>query len=170
METQQEIWKAVAECNGEYYISSQGKFKSYKFGRERILKHGYDKDGYAVVGICRNGKSKNYFVHRLVALAFISNTENKPEVNHIDGDKLNNHSSNLEWNTSKENIKHAWDSGLFESKRLAIIKFNSKPVLDILTKKKYDSLKLACLDISESYNKHALRHRKSSKLQRFFYL
>jgi len=76
--------------------------------------------------------------------------------------------------TRKENIQHAWDSGLFESTRLAISKAvskaKSKPVVDIITGKKYDSLKLACLDINETYRCHNLRIFQKSKLQRFFYL
>ena len=55
--------------------------------------------------VCLTNKN-TYIIHRLVALTFIENKENKPEVNHIDGNKLNNHISNLEWNTTQENLEH----------------------------------------------------------------
>lgn len=67
-------------------------------------------DGYMCLRVRPCGK--RYKVHRIVAMAFIPNPENKPQVNHIDGNKQNNHVSNLEWATAKENIKHAWKSGL----------------------------------------------------------
>lgn len=170
MNTQPEQWKAIAECNGQYYISDHGQVKSYKFGREVILKPTLQGKGYLKVEVYVNGKRKMHKIHRLVAKAFIENTENKPEVNHKDCNKSNNHIQNLEWATAKENMKHALDMGVLELRRLAVIKANSKPVLDIKTGKKYDSLKLACIDIGEPYSTHKRRNWKSSKLQRFFYI
>jgi hypothetical protein len=126
--------------------------------------------GYLRIGIWVNDKQKMHKIHRLVANAFIENIDNKPEVNHKDTIKTNNHIDNLEWNTSKENIKHGWNNGLFESTRLAIVKAHSKPVKDITNGKKYDSLKLACQDIGENYSTHASRIRRNSPFQRFFYL
>ena len=172
----QEIWKPIAECNGEYYVSSWGRVKSLKFGKERILKERMQGPGlkYPVVSLSIKGNIHQIKIHKLVALAFILNPDNKPQVNHKDGNKTNNHIDNLEWVTHQENVQHAWDTGLFEGKRLAISKATSKakskPVIDILTNKKYDSLKLACLDINESYRCHHLRIFQKSKLQRFFYL
>lgn len=168
----QEIWKPVAECNGEYYVSSWGRVKSFKFGKERILKHYSLGSGlpYCAYSLRIKHKTKICTAHRLVALAFISNPDNKPQVNHKDGNKFNNHIDNLEWVTHQENLKHAWDTGLFESQRLASIKAKSKAVIDILTGKKYDSLNVACQDIDESYFRHCMRICRKSKLQRFFYL
>lgn len=111
----QEIWKPVAECNGEYYVSSWGRVKSYKGGREVILKHWIVK-GYLFIQLSKNNKQKSVSIHRLVAEAFIMNPLNKPTVNHKDGNKTNNCIDNLEWMTHKENIQHAWDTGLFKSK------------------------------------------------------
>ena len=166
----QEIWKPVAECNGEYYVSSWGRVKSLKFGKERILKPGSSQGYLSVIISKTNEKVKCKTIHKLVALAFISNPENKPSVNHKDGNKLNNHIDNLEWNTYKENIQHAWKNGLCESTRVAITKRQSKPVFDLLTNTKYDSLKIACLQTGENYWTQKNRTLNQRKNQRFFYL
>jgi hypothetical protein len=171
MGTQHEQWKAVADSNGEYQISDHGQVKSHKRGKERILKPSLTGSGYpAVLIYLPNKKTKCQKIHKLVALAFIPNPENKPQVNHKDGNKSNNHIDNLEWATAKENLQHGWNTGLFESKRLATIKANSKQVIDIQTGKKYDSLKKACEDIGEAYCCHRSRIFQKSKRQRFFYL
>jgi hypothetical protein len=169
MNTQIEQWKAVAECNGEYQVSNLGRVKSLKNGKERILKEAL-VNGYLRIEIFTKGNRKSYPLHKLVSLAFIENGHNKPEVNHIDGNKLNNNVSNLEWVTRKENMQHAWDTGLFNLCRLAISKAHSKPVIDKLTNKKYDSLIAACNDINEPYNRHKVRSSRQSPLQRFFYV
>ena len=169
----QEIWKAVADSNGIYHISDHGQVKSLKYGKERILKPslvGRPGNQYLAVDLVIKDKRKMHKIHRLVAMAFIPNPENKPQVNHKDGNKLNNHIDNLEWATAKENQQHAWDTGLKEATRLATIQANSKPVIDIVNGKKHDSLTKACEEIGEPYNLHQLRIFKKSKLQRFFYL
>ena len=123
MKTQIEEWKPIAECNGIYYISNYGRLKSFKYGKERFLKPylmGYGLQ-YSCFSLLTNNKRKICKAHRLVALAFIPNPDNKPQVNHKDGNKANNHIDNLEWVTSKENHQHGWQNGLFESRRLALI-------------------------------------------------
>lgn len=166
----QEIWKPVAECNGEYYVSSWGRVKSLKFGKERILKPSLIGNGYRAVLIHLDKKVKCHTIHKLVALAFIPNPDNKPQVNHKDGDKLNNHMSNLEWLTAKENTNHAWSTGLCEFNRNASSMRRKKPVLDLLTQKKYNSLLEACIDINEPYARHQARISNSYKTIRFIYL
>lgn len=79
-----------------------------------------DKDGYMRVMVNPTKKRTWFGVHRIVAQAFIPNPEGKPQVNHKDGNKSNNHVSNLEWSTAKENINHAWDMGLCEGVRKSI--------------------------------------------------
>jgi hypothetical protein len=169
MGTQQiENWKAIADSNGIYQISSRGRVKSYKSGDELILKPKLQGLGlkYEFVSLYIDGKIHQVTIHRLVAKAFIANPENKPQVNHKDGNKLNNHIDNLEWVTASENIRHAYENNLFESNRLAA----SKPVIDIVTGTKYKSLINACQDVGESYIRHKKRNQNKSKLQRFFYI
>ena len=166
MNTQIEEWKAVAECNGEYYVSNFGRVKSLKQGKEKILKACLSSTGYYVIGIHLKDNRKNYTIHKLVALAFLPNKNDKPQVNHKDANKTNNHIDNLEWVTAKENAKHAKDIGLLKNR----IKSVSKPVIDILTSQKYNSLSAACMDVEEPYVRHQLRAYKNSRLQRFFYV
>jgi hypothetical protein len=170
MNTQPEQWKAIAECNGQYYISNYGRVKSYKCGNERILKYALYR-GYPYVHLKLNqSKDKVVSIHRLVAMYFLENPENKKTVNHRDGNKSNNHIDNLEWMTQKENVQHAWQNGLCEKQRLAVGKAKSKPVIDIITGTKYNSLKLACEQIQENYSTHAGRILNKRKSQRFFYI
>jgi|694.fasta_scaffold133323_7 hypothetical protein len=167
MGTQIEEWKIVAECNGRYYVSNYGRVKSFMYFREKFLNGGIVGRGYRkVILVDKLNKPKQFYVHRLVALAFIPNPENKSSVNHKDGNKLNNNVDNLEWMTQQENVQHAWDTGLNESHRLSI----SKPVIDVATGKKYQSLKLACDEICENYQMHKQRIIKRLKVQRFFYI
>lgn len=111
---------------GTYKVSSSGIVKSLartvkgpgniglltkedKNLRTRITPHGYE-----IVTLVKNGNRKTLYVHRLVAITFIPNPEGKPQVNHIDGNKQNNHLSNLEWCTAKENLNHALGNSLRE--------------------------------------------------------
>lgn len=93
-----------------YAVSNTGKVKNVRTNNE--LKQQENKQGYLAVVLCQNGKKATFRVHRLVALMFIDNPENKEEVNHIDGNKHNNCLSNLEWVTRKENNAHARKNGL----------------------------------------------------------
>ena len=96
-----------------YYVTTDGRVWSEK--SKKFLSIFPDKDGYLICSLRHAGKSKLHKVHRLVALSFLPNPENKPQVNHIDGNKANNHIDNLEWASAKENINHAWNSGLSKS-------------------------------------------------------
>ena len=108
-----EIWKPIPDYE-DYQISTFGRVKSFKRGAQKILKPMIGR-GYLRIALTRNGKTKIFSVHRLVTLAFIPNPQNKPQINHIDGCKLNNFVDNLEWMTASENTKHAHDNGLATS-------------------------------------------------------
>lgn len=101
--------------NGRYQASNTGKIRSTNYHREYRVKELFcvlDKDGYVMTKLCKNGIANFKRVHRLVAEAFIPNPENKPQVNHIDGNKQNNNIANLEWVSNRENMHHAFKTGL----------------------------------------------------------
>ncbi len=129
-----------------YLISINGDVFSTK--RNKYLTKSFN-GGYAKVIIKVNGVSHNKLVHRLVAQAFIPNPENKPQVNHKDGDKSNNNVFNLEWCTASENNIHAHKMGLIVITENCIK--NQKEalgfkVIDIITKKVYGSIGIAAIE------------------------
>lgn len=94
----------------EYEVNKEGEV--FRVGNPKPKYQATNRDGYKVVGLWKNNKSTAKAVHRLVALAFIQNPHNKPCVNHIDGDKANNHVNNLEWVTYSENTLHSFRNKL----------------------------------------------------------
>ena len=90
-----------------YKLYEDGNFFSVK--RNKFLKITHNSKGYKAVDICVNGFKSKKLIHRLLAKAFIPNPHNKPQVNHINGIKIDNRLENLEWSTSSENQKHAYD-------------------------------------------------------------
>ena len=111
-----EIWKNIKGYEGLYQVSNMGRVKSLERkvrhwrGGERIQKERILKpvvtDGYLRVGLSVDGKLKMLRVHRLVCEAFHENPDNKPQVNHINEDKVDNRACNLEWCTCKQNVNH----------------------------------------------------------------
>ena len=95
-----------------YLISTKGRVVNSK--TNRLLKTRIDSYGYELAELFLNGKSKNFRVHRLIALTFIDGHEEGLVVNHLNGIKDDNHYFNLEWVTQKENVQHAWETGLYD--------------------------------------------------------
>ena len=144
-------WRPVKGYEGSYEVSNDGEVrgidrwvnsgKGPRFKKGVIKTKKVDKDGYYRVYLSKDSKKKQFLVHRLVAEAFIDNPENHPVVNHKDGNKKNNHVSNLEWCTRSHNDKHAFELGL----RVPTDGGMSKPVAKIdpetgLVLSVYDSL------------------------------
>lgn len=126
-----EIWKEIEGFDGKYQISNKGNVKSLsKWKNGENLKPGINKSGYKYVNLVKDGRNKivDMRIHRLVAKYFIPNPEKLPEVNHIDGNKLNNNVENLQWCSREYNIRHAFDNGLI-LKRFGNKNPNSKVVL-----------------------------------------
>ena len=106
-----EIWKDIKGYEGLYQVSNKGRVKSFHRKKIKLLKR-HDFRNYYAVRLYKDGIIENFLVHRLVAEFFIPNPQNKPQVNHKDGNKLNNCVENLEWVTIQENLLHAVKIGL----------------------------------------------------------
>jgi len=102
--TKIEIWKDINGYQGLYKVSTFGNVKT---PRGKITKGWFVNGKYKKVRLYKNGTRKDFYLHRLVAIAFLDNPQNKSDVNHKDSNPENNHLSNLEWCTHQENIQHA---------------------------------------------------------------
>lgn len=128
MENEIEIWKPIVlpvDLNGRFEISSEGRFrrtgyflKGSKLWKPEIIRKLFTKTKYIKVMVRHNKENINLSIHRLVCWAFHPNPENKPQVNHLDGDKHNNRANNVEWATQSENIQHAQSIGIMKYAKL----------------------------------------------------
>jgi hypothetical protein len=117
--TQTEIWLPVIGYEGRYEVSNTGLVRSRKKSSWKILKPNVLKRGYSIVRLFNGSRktAKDILVHILVAASFLGEKPNGMQVNHIDGNKSNNHINNLEYLTGKENMQHAVKLGLFPSRK-----------------------------------------------------
>ena len=110
-----EIWKQIEDL--PYEVSNYGRFKSHVCDRDhktKIIKGAISKNGYIVVSIC----GKRVYLHRLVAYYFVEGYRDGLFVNHKDLNKTNNHWTNLEWVTNRENVIHAWANNAYDCSKL----------------------------------------------------
>lgn len=132
-----EIWRAIPGYNEKYAVSNLGEVRSIRMGK--MLKQRVDRAGYKSVRLTSNGVTKTLLVHRLVAETFIPRLPRQKVVNHLNGNKTDNRLENLEWTTHKENIQHAYRTGL--------CKAQGKVVVDDFTGQKYPTIKEAALSL-----------------------
>lgn len=146
------MFKDVVGYENYFQVNENGEVYSKRTGK--ILVQGTSKTGYKVISSKiggRNGKHICLRIHRLVAEVFIPNLENKPFVNHIDGNKTNNSVLNLEWCTGSENVQHAYDTNLLISIK-GKDRYNSvlteddvRKIRELYVPKKFGKRKIAAL-------------------------
>ncbi|MBR1646002.1 MAG: NUMOD4 motif-containing HNH endonuclease [Selenomonadaceae bacterium] len=112
-----EVWRDVKNYEGLYQVSNMGRVRSFRGSKIQILHGHINLNGYVTVTFTLKGNCKAFFVHALVAQAFIPNPGKKDTVNHKRGRKSDNRVSELEWMTRSENMKHAFKIGLAKAKR-----------------------------------------------------
>lgn len=142
-----EIWIDIKGYEGLYQVSSLGRVKSLT----RIIKHSEGflrtikgriiklqqnnfRSGYYEVSLHKDGTEKRFRINVLVAKSFIPNPENKPQVNHKNGDKSDNSVDNLEWSTDIENKRHGWENGLYTNNH------RKKKIICNETEEEYESV------------------------------
>ena len=170
-----EEWRPVKGFEGSYFVSNLGRVKSVdrkitqgnRWGQRmerkmkgRVLSPKLDKYGYHVVLLYNsdsNGDRTYITVHRLVALTFLSNPDNKPQVDHKDHDKLNNNLSNLRWVSAKVNSENAKEKGVLDN-RDGSQKLNMKKAIEI--RKIYAEGSASQSKLAEKYgvSKRAIQH------------
>ena len=136
-----EIWLNVIGFENKYQVSNFGRVRSLwrkvnktdSIIKKEIILKPLKTKSYLFVNLWLNGKNKQQYIHRLVATHFLQNTENKKEVNHIDGNKHNNKVNNLEWASPKENMHHAIKNKLINNSGESNVtsKLKEKDVLEI---------------------------------------
>lgn len=151
----EEIWKDIQGYEGLYQISNMGNVRSLlfingksKIIRKKTLKQNITKHKRCLIHLYKNTIRKAKSVHRLVAEAFLSNQDSLPEVNHIDGNTLNNKVTNLEWCSKSYNSKHAYINNLSKLK-----KFNENEMKSIIRsdgkiyKNSYEASRDLCVSV-----------------------
>lgn len=151
-----------------YVACNDGTIWSNKSNRE--LKCRDDKNGYYRFNIIFKGNHTTLMMHQVICKAFKENPDNKPQINHVDGNKKNNHIDNLEWCTCKENIRHAYDSGLCDKTKYGnhhLSKLKPEDVLYIKRELKSKEKSLAELARMFNVSSHSIYCIKVGKSYRY---
>lgn len=148
-----ENWKDI-EGFPKYQVSDLGRIRSLKFKEPRFILIQLGKNGYSFVCFYTKGKPKVKDLHRLVASHFVPNPHNKRQVNHINGNKTDNRSENLEWLTPSENQQHSIRVGLRNDRGEASVnsKLTTQQVLDM--RKMYQEESITYLELSKRFSVH----------------
>lgn len=146
-------WVDIVGYEGIYKVSKDGQVMNVR--KNKTIKPLLNIYGYYSVRLHKDGNRRTAFVHRLIAQAFIPNPDNKSEVNHIDGNKLNNDISNLEWVSHRENIIHSVD----------ILNHQKRAVRCIETGIVYESIKAAALAVNG--HKTGIAHASNGKIKTY---
>ncbi len=146
--------KDIIGFENKYKITNDGRvWSNYK---KDFLTSALNHRGYSIVYLSINHSTKKTItIHKLVAIHFIPNIENKPQVNHIDGNKQNNNVNNLEWVTNKENMKHAIDNGLYNPKKCGQCK--EIKLFNITTKKEEAYFSISNFAYIHQFPVHSVR-------------
>lgn len=151
-----EIWKDIPGFEGLYQVSNHGNILSVK--RNKCRKIRKDKWGYSIIDLNKDSGQRRFFIHRLVAEAFIPNPGNLAEVNHIDGNKQNNRAENLEWCNHYTNIHHAFATGLMphplkprKGKRTRGTKLTERQVEEIRSQYIHGDLMFGCKPLARRH-------------------
>jgi hypothetical protein len=161
MTTEIEKWKPIIGYEGIYEISNFGNLKTIKT-KKITTGWEHNKYGHKKIRLYKNRKSKDFYLHRVVANAFLPKVIGKNFVNHIDNNPLNNHVTNLEWCTQAENIKHAQLNNRMSTE--------GRKIINIKTNKIYKSIKQAADELQMNQNTLVWQLRRNSPLCQFKYL
>jgi len=146
----QEEWRPIKGYEGLYEVSNTGRIKSHLElcrVKNKLLKGFKMEKGYIRVSLSKNKIFKTYSIHRLVAIVFIPNIENKPDINHIDNNPSNNNINNLEWVTNEENKRHSVKQGRHAHREThSRAKLTGKDIVEIRKSR------LSNRDLSNKYN------------------
>ena len=154
----QEYWKDIPNYETLYAISNYGNVKNVQTAK--ILKPSKNKRGYLIVRLSKNRKIKSFYVHRLVAEKFINKKNANCQVNHIDGNKLNNFFLNLEWCSCSENMKHAYINKLTFGKMIPVGQYDLTG--KFIKKWKSQSLAANALNIKQSCISECCRDKRKT--------
>lgn len=152
-------WKEIKGYREVFAVSNTG-LVCRSCDKDKKLPYHENNSGYLRVGLNIDGKWKRYFVHRLVAEAFLPKEEGKNYVNHKNGNKQDNNVSNLEWCTFRENIQHAWNTGMYsKEKRKESSKMGESHPMHKLTQQDVNWIRIHHIPFDKTYGSKAIAAR-----------